>query len=112
MPAHGAAGGAHLTLASVLCGMRTRLARPRQGGFRMILGSEPDIEVVGEATNGPEAVAITRQLAPEVVLMDIRMPELDGKGVRQSRPKRGDRIGGRRAPQRQAPSLSSLTSHE
>ena len=47
-------------------------------GFRMILGSEPDIEVVGEATNGLEAVAITSELGPDVVLMDIRMPELDG----------------------------------
>jgi DNA-binding NarL/FixJ family response regulator len=47
-------------------------------GFRMILGSEPDIEVVGEATNGREAVAITSELAADVVLMDIRMPELDG----------------------------------
>ena len=47
-------------------------------GFRMILSSEPDIEVVGEATNGLEAVAITGRLAPDVVLMDIRMPELDG----------------------------------
>ena len=47
-------------------------------GFRMILGSEPDIDVVGEATNGAEAVAITRELMPDLVLMDIRMPELDG----------------------------------
>src|ERR1700722_8347894 len=47
-------------------------------GFRMILAAEPDIEVVGEAATGAEAVTITRQLAPDVVLMDIRMPELHG----------------------------------
>jgi DNA-binding NarL/FixJ family response regulator len=47
-------------------------------GFRMIIGSEPDLEVVGEATNGLEAVAVTHELEPDVVLMDIRMPELDG----------------------------------
>ena len=44
----------------------------------MILRAEPDIEVVGEAGNGKEAVDITRRLAPDVVLMDIRMPEVDG----------------------------------
>jgi DNA-binding NarL/FixJ family response regulator len=47
-------------------------------GFRMILAAEPDIDVVGEATNGAEAVSICRELHPDVVLMDIRMPELDG----------------------------------
>jgi DNA-binding NarL/FixJ family response regulator len=47
-------------------------------GFRMILNAEPDLEVVGEATNGAEAVAIVRDVRPDVVLMDIRMPELDG----------------------------------
>jgi DNA-binding NarL/FixJ family response regulator len=47
-------------------------------GFRMILAAEPGIEVVGEATTGAEAVAVTRELHPDVVLMDIRMPELDG----------------------------------
>ncbi len=47
-------------------------------GFRMILAAEPDIEVVGEAATGAEAIAITRQLTPDVVLMDIRMPDLDG----------------------------------
>ena len=47
-------------------------------GFRMILDAEPDIEVIGEATNGREALAMTRELGPDVVLMDIRMPELDG----------------------------------
>jgi DNA-binding NarL/FixJ family response regulator len=47
-------------------------------GFRMILEDESDIEVVGEAANGLQAIALARQLQPEVVLMDIRMPELDG----------------------------------
>ena len=44
----------------------------------MILDTEPDIEVIGEATNGREAVSVTRELRPDVALMDIRMPELDG----------------------------------
>jgi DNA-binding NarL/FixJ family response regulator len=44
----------------------------------MILAAEPDIEVIGEASNGIEAVALTSELHPDVVLMDIRMPELDG----------------------------------
>ncbi|MGH3140033.1 MAG: response regulator [Gaiellales bacterium] len=47
-------------------------------GFRMILETEDDIEVVGEAATGREAVTLARRLHPDVVLMDIRMPELDG----------------------------------
>ena len=47
-------------------------------GFRMILYAEPDIEVVGETRNGREAVRMVRELAPDVVLMDLRMPEPDG----------------------------------
>jgi len=47
-------------------------------GFRLILAEESDIEVVGEAATGEQAVTITRQLRPDVVLMDIRMPDLDG----------------------------------
>jgi len=47
-------------------------------GFRMILEAEQDIEVVGEAGDGTEAVAEARRLTPDVVLMDVRMPELDG----------------------------------
>jgi DNA-binding NarL/FixJ family response regulator len=47
-------------------------------GFRMILDAQDDIEVIGEATDGLEAVACTRELRPDVVLMDIRMPGRDG----------------------------------
>jgi DNA-binding NarL/FixJ family response regulator len=49
-----------------------------RGGFRMILEAQEDIEVVGEAADGRQALARARELDPEVVLMDIRMPELDG----------------------------------
>jgi DNA-binding NarL/FixJ family response regulator len=49
-----------------------------RAGFRLILESELDIEVVGEASNGAEAVALTRQLDPDVILMDIQMPEMNG----------------------------------
>jgi DNA-binding NarL/FixJ family response regulator len=49
-----------------------------RGGFRMILESQKDIEVVGEAADGREALEQARALEPDVVLMDIRMPELDG----------------------------------
>jgi DNA-binding NarL/FixJ family response regulator len=47
-------------------------------GFRMILEAEPDIEVVGEAGDGVQAIEEARRLEPDVVLMDVRMPELDG----------------------------------
>ena len=49
-----------------------------RAGFRMLLSGEPDIEVVAEANNGLEAVDKAARFAPTVVLMDIRMPELDG----------------------------------
>ncbi|MDX2541855.1 response regulator [Streptomyces sp. WI04-05B] len=47
-------------------------------GFRMIIDARDDLEVVGEASDGQEAVRLTRELAPDVVLMDVRMPVLDG----------------------------------
>ncbi len=49
-----------------------------RGGFSMVLNHQSDIEVVAEAGNGLEAVAVAREHRPDVVLMDIRMPELDG----------------------------------
>jgi DNA-binding NarL/FixJ family response regulator len=49
-----------------------------RAGLRMLLADEPDIEVVAEAGNGKEAVAQATRFRPQVVLMDIRMPELDG----------------------------------
>ena len=47
-------------------------------GLRMVLDAEPDIEVVGEAANGRQAVHSVGRLKPDVVLMDVRMPEMDG----------------------------------
>jgi DNA-binding NarL/FixJ family response regulator len=49
-----------------------------RAGFGMILGAQPDIEVVGEAENGNEAIRVVRAARPDVALMDVRMPELDG----------------------------------
>jgi DNA-binding NarL/FixJ family response regulator len=49
-----------------------------RGGFRLILESQPGVEVVGEAADGREALAKARELRPDVVLMDVRMPGMDG----------------------------------
>jgi DNA-binding NarL/FixJ family response regulator len=49
-----------------------------RGGLRMILDAQPDLEVVGEAVDGREALHQARELSPDLVLMDVRMPELDG----------------------------------
>lgn len=47
-------------------------------GMRMVLEAEPDMQVVGEASSGAEAIDLVRELLPDVVLMDVRMPEMDG----------------------------------
>ena len=49
-----------------------------RAGFRIILGSQPDIEIVGEAATGAEAVARAAELAPDVICMDVQMPDMDG----------------------------------
>lgn len=52
-----------------------------RAGFRLVLDAQPDMTVVGEANTGAEAVTLVDELSPDVVLMDIRMPILDGLGA-------------------------------
>ena len=70
------------------CGSRSSMKRIRilladdhavvRQGFKMILAAQPDMEIVGEAANGREAVELAQQLSPDVVVMDVSMPELNG----------------------------------
>ena len=49
-----------------------------RAGFRAILGTQPDIEVVGEAGTGTDGVRLAADLLPDVIMMDVQMPDMDG----------------------------------
>ena len=58
-----------------------------RAGFAMVIGSQPDMEVVGQAPDGAQAVALAESLHPDVVLMDVRMPSafLRRRGIEESK---------------------------
>lgn len=81
-----------------------------RSGFRIILETEPDIAVVGEAANGLEAVALAAKLTPDVICMDVEMPELNG--IEASRQILAEAAGPAAPPEterRVAPSILVLT---
>ena len=67
-------GGAAMSIRVVVADDQTLV----RAGFRLLVDSAPDLEVVGEAVDGAQALELARQQRPEVVLMDIRMPTMDG----------------------------------
>ncbi|GKQ40785.1 response regulator transcription factor [Streptomyces sp. A012304] len=73
-----ATNGAGATRTRVLIADDQEMVRT---GFRLILGTQPDLQVIGEAADGAECVELARRLRPDVCLVDIRMPKLDGLEV-------------------------------
>ena len=63
-----------------------------RAGFAMVIGSQPDMEVVGQAPDGAQAVALAESLHPDVVLMDVRMPGMDGIEVLKRTREAGKRL--------------------
>ena len=75
MSGNGSVGGIEFSSYRLLIADDHDLARE---GMRAVLAGEPDLEVVGEAKNGLEAIELCRRLRPDLVLMDVRMPRADG----------------------------------
>ncbi len=75
-------------------------------GLRTLLAAEPDMEIVGEAENGREVVRLVQELAPQVVIMDISMPDLNG--IEATRQILADLPGSKLLPCRCIPTVSSF----